>query len=70
MSDSQPILISDGPTDPEYEEENFSDEGIEEGILCFYEEEEEESSTRSKLRKVLQIMDKLKELLIEILDEI
>ena len=69
MSYSQPILVSDGPTDPEYEEEIFSDEGIDEGILCFY-EEEEESSTRSKVRKIIQIMDKLKELLLEILDEI
>ena len=64
---------SDGPID--YESDGYSlnpyEEESEEGILCFYEEEEEEeSSTHRKLRKILHIMNKLRELFLEILDEI
>ena len=84
MSYLEPILVSDGPTDPEYEEEIFSDfespgaspiAGPEEDYsLNPYEEEsyneEEENPTQRKLHKILLIIDKLRELFVEILDEI
>ena len=81
MSYLEPILVSDGPTDPEYEEEIFSDfesPGASDGPIDYslnpYEEEsyneEEENPTQRKLQKILRIMDKLRELFVEILDEI
>ena len=82
MTYSQPVSVSNSEYDfTEFESPGASDgpidyslnpyeEESEEGILCFYEEEEEESSTHRKLRKILHIMDKLRELFLEILDEI
>ena len=83
MTYSQPVSVSNSEYDfAEFESPGASDgpidyslnpyeEESEEGILCFYEEEEEEeSSTHRKLSKILRIMDKLRELFLEILDEI
>ena len=73
MTYSDPIIVSDGPTDPEYEEEEFPEEETheeEEEIFCFFEEEDEEEIARKKkIRQIIGVLDKLRRLLAELLDE-
>ena len=57
------------PIRPEEEDYSLNPYEEEEETLRFF-EEEEESSTHKKLHKILHIMDKLRELFLEILDEI
>ena len=67
MTYSDPIIVSDGPTDPEYEFDDYS--------LNPYEEESEEESyneenpLKNKLIQILKVVDKLRKLLVEIINE-
>ena len=82
MSYVEPIYVSDSENDfNEFESPGASDGPIdyslnpyEEESMNPYEEEsyneEEESPTQRKLHKILLIIDKLRELFVEILDEI
>ena len=71
MTAEEPILVSDGPTDPEYESEeiierDFTEDPEEE------EEDEEEKRNREKdrkLREVVKILDQLKVLIVKVLEE-
>ena len=71
MTAEEPILVSDGPTDPEYESEeiierDFTEDPEEE------EEDEEEKRNREKdrkLREVVKLLDQLKVLLVKVLEE-
>ena len=74
MTYSDPILVSDGPTDPEYEFDGYSlnpYEEEEEETLRFFEEESynEENPLKNKLIQILKVVDKLRKLLVEIINE-
>ena len=86
MTYTDPIIVSDGPTDPEYEddfespgaspiraeEEDYSlnpYEEEEETFRFFEEEDEEEVAKKRKLRQIIGVLDKLRRLLVEFLDE-
>ena len=70
MTAEEPILVSDGPTDPEYE----SEEIIERDFTEDPEEEEDEEEKRHrekdrKLREVVKLLDQLKVLIVKVLEE-
>ena len=69
MTAEEPILVSDGPTDPEYESEEIIERDFTEDPE---EEDEEEKRNREKdrkLREVVKLLDQLKVLLVKVLEE-
>ena len=71
MTYSDPIIVSDGPTDPEYEFDDYSLNPYEEESERESEEESynEENPLKNKLIQILKVVDKLRKLLSEIIDE-
>ena len=69
MTAEEPILVSDGPTDPEYESEEIIERDFTEDPE---EEDEEEKRNREKdrkLREVVKLLDQLKVLIVKVLEE-
>ena len=72
MTAEEPILVSDGPTDPEYESEEIIERDFTEDPEEEEEEDEEEKRHREKdrkLREVVKLLDQLKVLLVKVLEE-
>ena len=69
MTAEEPILVSDGPTDPEYESEEVIERDFTEDPEEEDEEEKRNEEKNRKLREVVKILDQLKVLIVKVLEE-
>ena len=69
MTAEEPILVSDGPTDPEYESEEIIERDFTEDPEEEDEEEKRNEEKNRKLREVVKILEQLKVLIVKVLEE-